>query len=115
VQDGRLTNLHAVQDVTDPRTVAFQAFQRAQQPNAAAISAPVLSQHVADRRFTWINRFNRKGFVANLPPTVGHDRVEIATNMVGGCHLPIVMSWRLATRALGSVGPAPRFSGVAPR
>src|SRR5437870_11446504 len=37
VQNGKLTNLRGVQDVSDPQTAAFQAFQRAQQPNTAAI------------------------------------------------------------------------------
>ena len=48
VQDGKLTNLHTVQDDRDPQTAAFQAFLRARQPNAA-ISVPALTQHVADR------------------------------------------------------------------
>src|SRR6266542_5443717 len=37
VRDGKLTNLRGVQDASDPQTAAFQAFQRAQQPNTAAV------------------------------------------------------------------------------
>jgi hypothetical protein len=48
VQDGKLTSLRGVQDASDPQTAAFQAFQRAQQPIAAAISTPALSTQSKD-------------------------------------------------------------------
>jgi hypothetical protein len=39
VRDGKLTSFRGVQDASDPQTAAFQTFQRAQQPNAAAAPA----------------------------------------------------------------------------
>jgi hypothetical protein len=48
VQDGKLTNLRDVQDASDPQTASFQAFQRVQQPNSAAISTRELSAQSKD-------------------------------------------------------------------
>jgi hypothetical protein len=48
VHDGKLTSVHGVQDASDAQTAAFQAFQRAQQPSAGAISAPVLATQSKD-------------------------------------------------------------------
>ena len=48
VQDGKLTSLHGVQDASDPQTASFQAFQRVQQPNSAAISPRGLSTQSKD-------------------------------------------------------------------
>jgi hypothetical protein len=80
VQDGQLTNLRVVQDASDPQTAAFQAFQRAQQPNALwtqskdawymepreALSAPAVSAQVRD---TW---YLERPRAVNVPALATH-------------------------------------------